>query len=68
MVYTIGYAGLDIDRFLDILKENKISLLIDVRSLPKSKYFKDFNDNNLSKRLSKIGFKYENWRKEFGED
>lgn len=53
MVYTIGYAGLNIDRFLDILKENKISLLIDVRSLPKSKYFKDFNDNNLSKVLPK---------------
>ena len=66
MVYTIGYAGLKIDRFLDILKENKISLLIDVRSLPKSKYFKDFNDNNLSKLLPKIGVKYENWRKEFG--
>ena len=66
MVYTIGYAGLNIDRFLDILKENKISLLIDVRSLPKSKYFKDFNDNNLSKLLPKIGVKYENWRKEFG--
>ncbi len=66
MVYTIGYAGLDIDRFLDILKENKISRLIDVRSLPKSKYFKDFNDNNLSKILPKIGIKYENWRKEFG--
>lgn len=49
MVYTIGYAGLDIDRFLDILKENKISLLIDVRSLPKSKYFKDFN--TISKTL-----------------
>ena len=66
MVYTIGYAGLDIDRFLDILKENKIYLLIDVRSLPKSKYFKDFNDNNLSKLLPKIGIKYENWKKEFG--
>ena len=66
MVYTIGYAGLNIDRFLDVLKEDKISLLIDVRSLPKSKYFIDFNDNNLSKILPKIGVKYENWRKEFG--
>ena len=49
MVYTIGYAGLDIDRFLDILKENKILLLIGVRSLSKSKYFKDFN--TISKTL-----------------
>ena len=45
MIFTIGYAGTNIERLIQILRENSISLLIDVRSLPKSKYFKDFNDN-----------------------
>ena len=45
MIFTIGYAGTNIERFIQILRENSISLLIDVRSFPKSKYFKDFNDN-----------------------
>ena len=29
--FTIGYQGLGIRRFLDILKENKIRTLVDVR-------------------------------------
>ncbi len=66
MIYTIGYAGVDIDRFVQILKQKRISYLIDVRSLPKSKYFYQFNDTFLSKTLANVGIKYQNWRREFG--
>ncbi len=66
MIFSIGYAGTSIGRFIQILRENKISLLIDVRSLPKSKYFKDFNNNGLKFSLSKFGIRYENWKNEFG--
>ena len=66
MIYTIGYAGTTLDRFIEILKANKITFLIDVRSLPKSRYFYLFNDTNLSKSLAKHGIKYENWKEEFG--
>lgn len=66
MIYTIGYAGTTIERFLQVLKNNKITILIDVRSIPKSKYFEWFDDNNLSKSLKNIGVKYENWKIEFG--
>lgn len=31
-----------------------------------SKYFDLFNDNKLSKQLSNVRIKYENWRIEFG--
>jgi len=37
MTFTIGYAGVQIDRFVKILKDLQVSYLIDVRSLPKSK-------------------------------
>ena len=66
MIYTIGYAGVDIDRFVQILKDKRITLLIDVRSIPKSQYFYQFNNNNLSKILANVGIKYENWKREFG--
>ncbi len=66
MIYTIGYAGTTIDRFIDVLKQKHVSILIDVRSIPKSKYFYLFNDVNLSRQLSNSKIKYENWRIEFG--
>lgn len=66
MVYTIGYAGVTIDRFIQILKDKRISLLVDVRSIPKSQYFYQFNNNLLSKTLADVDIKYENWKDEFG--
>ena len=66
MIFTIGYAGTNIERFIQILRENSISFLIDVRSLPKSKYFKYFNDTFLKGSLAKFGIRYENWKIEFG--
>ena len=42
-VYTIGYAAFNIDDFIDVLKNHKISHLIDVRSNPVSEYFQDYN-------------------------
>ena len=66
MIYTIGYAGATIDQFVKILEENRISLLIDVRSIPRSQYFFQFNNNNLSKTLANVDIRYENWKHEFG--
>lgn len=66
MVYTIGYAGITLDRFLEVMQKLNVSILIDVRSLPKSRYFYQFNDTSLGKALNNIGIIYENWRDEFG--
>lgn len=66
MVYTIGYAGIMLEKFLDILQKLNISILVDVRSLPKSRYFYQFNDTNLSRTLKNVGIVYENWKEEFG--
>lgn len=66
MIYTIGYAGTSLDRFISILKTKNVDLLIDVRSIPKSQYFYQFNNTNLSKVLSNEHIKFENWKQEFG--
>ena len=50
-VYTIGYSGFEIKDFIQILKKNKISVVIDVRSSPYSQYYSDYNKKNLEARL-----------------
>ena len=57
-VYTIGYTSFDIQKFIEVLKKYKISCLIDVRSTPKSSYYKDFDDSNLMHLLKSNGIIY----------
>ena len=65
-IFTIGYAGFSIKNFIETLKKYKISCLIDVRSLPKSAYYKDYDMKNLSAILKKNKIIYRNYAKEFG--
>ena len=56
-IVTIGYEGRNIDRFLQILIENKVGKLIDVRKNPFSiKY--GYSKNQLSGALEKLGISY----------
>lgn len=64
-VFTIGYAGIELPQFIDVLQQNGVTLLIDVRSVPRSRYFAAYNDTVLSKELAKYQIRYEHWR-EFG--
>ena len=55
-VYLIGHGNLEIKEFVDLLIKNNIKTLVDVRSIPYSKYNSQ-EDNFLSyffPRKSKI--------------
>jgi len=54
---TIGYEGKNIDRFLSILVENKISRLIDVRKNPISMKY-GYSKSQLVHALEKLGISY----------
>jgi uncharacterized protein (DUF488 family) len=56
-LYTIGYEGTDIDRFIVTLKAVGVSLLVDVRALPLSRK-KGFSKNGLRERIEREGMKY----------
>ncbi len=56
-MYTIGYEGEDIDSFLNILVQNNIGLLADVRYNPFSMKF-SFTKNKLKGYLEKCGIGY----------
>ncbi len=65
-IYTIGYSSFKIEDFIQILKNNNITCVIDVRSNPFSEYFQDYNKDILEKKLKKENIMYRNYKKEFG--
>jgi len=64
-VFTIGYAGIQLSQFIDVLLQNGVTMLIDVRSMPRSLYFPNYNNYSLAKELAKQNIRYEH-RWEFG--
>lgn len=67
-IYTIGYSGFrgNVERFIDTLKNNQISVLIDVRSVAYSANFPEYNKDSLSKLLSENNIIYRNYAENFG--
>ena len=57
IVYTIGYEGTDIDRFVDTLKAVGVRLLADVRAVALSRK-KGFSKTALKARLEAEGIAY----------
>jgi uncharacterized protein (DUF488 family) len=60
-IWTIGHSTRDIDVFISLLKENGIKLLADVRSLPGSKRYPQFNKETLANSLGKAEIRYEHF-------
>lgn len=65
-IFTIGYSGFTIENFVETLKNYSVTCLIDVRSIPKSVYYKDYDEKNLSRILQKNNILYRNYKEEFG--
>ncbi len=51
IIYTIGHSTHPIEKFVVILKNFKIKELIDVRTIPKSRFNPQFNQEALSRKL-----------------
>lgn len=55
-IYTIGHSNVKFEKFLNLF--NEIEVLVDVRSVPFSKYSSQFNIENLKRGLKSIGIEY----------
>lgn len=60
-IWTIGHSTRTIDDFISLLEENEIKLLADVRSLPGSKRYPQFNREALAESLNARGIRYEHF-------
>ncbi len=58
ILWTIGHSTHPLEEFISILQAYDIQMLIDVRSLPGSKKFPQFNKENLEISLPEEGISY----------
>jgi len=57
-IYTLGHSSRSLEELLEILSAWKIRLLVDVRSLPGSRKFPQFNREALEAALPQKGIDY----------
>jgi uncharacterized protein (DUF488 family) len=57
-IYTIGHSTRTIKYFIDLLKAFKIELVIDVRSIPRSRHNPQFEQETLALALKEAGIHY----------
>ncbi|WP_373027523.1 DUF488 family protein, partial [Sulfurimonas sp.] len=48
-IYTIGHSIYEIEDFVELLKQNQINTIVDVRSTPYSKFAPQYNRETLKK-------------------
>jgi uncharacterized protein (DUF488 family) len=65
-VYTIGHSTHSAETFADLLLAHKIEVVVDVRSMPFSRFNPQFNRENLKQSIGKVGIRYVFMGKELG--
>lgn len=58
IVKTIGHSTRTLDEFIDLLKLHEITLVVDVRSIPRSRHNPQFNKDNLPAHLKSVNIGY----------
>lgn len=57
-VWTIGHSTRPIDEFIGLLRAHQIGHLVDVRTVPRSRYNPQFNTETLAQSLRDAGLTY----------
>ena len=57
-IYTIGHSTRTIEQLIQILRAHSITLLVDVRTLPRSKHNPQFDGDALRSSLERVGIGY----------
>lgn len=57
-VYTIGHSTRPIDNFIELLRKYSITELVDIRTIPKSRYNPQYNQPELKRSLKDAGISY----------
>lgn len=65
-LYSIGHSNVPIDKFVSLLEQHSINVVVDVRSHPFSKYATHFNYDAIQAPLKAASIKYLYLGKELG--
>jgi len=65
-LYTIGHSSHSLEEFLSLLQRHGINCVVDVRSVPASKYAPQFNEESLRRFLKLHNIQYLPFGDEFG--
>jgi len=57
-IWTVGHSTRSGEEFVQILLENRIEVLVDVRTFPMSRRYPQFNKAELADSLNKAGVEY----------
>lgn len=57
-IFTIGHSTRTLDEFLELLKTYSITMIVDVRTIPRSRHNPQFNKETLPYTLKTQGIKY----------
>jgi uncharacterized protein (DUF488 family) len=57
-IFSVGHGNRSIEAFVDILKTYQIDYLVDIRSVPRSKYCPHFNQEELKKSVENQAMTY----------
>ena len=66
IIYTIGHSTHPIDYFLHLLKHHGVNCVVDVRSVPASRFNPQFNKKTLAASLVANGIEYIHFGEAFG--
>ncbi len=58
IVFTIGHSTRPLDEFIDLLKTHGVDMIIDVRTIPRSRHNPQFNFETLPESLRSAGIEY----------
>ncbi|MBP9852820.1 MAG: hypothetical protein QG629_862 [Patescibacteria group bacterium] len=57
-VFTIGHSTRPVEEFIELLQQNKIRRLVDIRTMPRSRHNPQYEQTALEKTLPKHGIAY----------
>lgn len=58
VVFTLGHSSQPLFEFIEKLQENKIEVLVDVRTHPQSRFCSQYNQKSLAAEIEKVGIVY----------
>ncbi len=57
-LFTIGHSNHPIERFIALLQKHQVDILVDVRSIPASRWNPQFDRHRLERALREVGIVY----------